>query len=143
MSHFFEHLNEDERLELMKEIYRVLKVGGVVKIRCPHKYAFYGYADPTHKAMDKISLGMFDYYEENHPMHSQYFDFSFNIAKKKIYNVVISFPFKNIEVYGKHPVYFGLRVTLGKLISFFTTRWEPIIKYIPTYQAELYFELKK
>ena len=143
MSHFFEHLDEDERLELMKEIYRVLKVGGIVKITSPHKDAYSGYADPTHKAMDKISLGMFDYYEEQHQMHSQYFNFAFEIIEKRIKNVIISFPFKNIKIYRKHPVYFGLRITIGKLIGLLATRWEPLIKYIPITQAELYIILKK
>jgi len=145
MSHFFEHLNEDERLNLMKEIYRVLKVGGVVKITCPHSYAFYGYADPTHKAMDKITLTMFDYYEESHPMHVQYFNFSFNIIKKKIRNVVISFPFRSIKQgYAEHRIWWlGIHFTIDKVINFLVNRWEPVIKFIPVQQAELYIELKR
>ena len=35
--HFLEHLTDDESIELFKEIYRVLKVGGGTRHRLPHQ----------------------------------------------------------------------------------------------------------
>ena len=142
LSHVFEHLNEDERIELLKEIQRVLKPESVVKIWCPHKYAFRTYEDPTHKALDKLTLKMFDYFDKNN-FFNYYFDFSFNITKKRIQNVVVSFPLRNIEIKNKHPMWIGLNFTLDRFVNFLANRWEHILKYIPTYQAELYFELRK
>jgi len=36
-SHFIEHMDDDQSIELFKEIYRVLKVKGKTHHRCPHQ----------------------------------------------------------------------------------------------------------
>jgi SAM-dependent methyltransferase len=47
-SHFFEHLDGDERLRFMEELYRVLVPGGKATIVVPHARNDGALQDPTH-----------------------------------------------------------------------------------------------
>jgi predicted SAM-dependent methyltransferase len=47
-SHFVEHIG-DEFLLFMDEAYKVLKVGGLFRIRCPYYTSIRAVQDPTHK----------------------------------------------------------------------------------------------
>ncbi len=57
-SHFFEHISEISRL--VKEIARVLKVGGTIKVVVPHFSNPYFYSDYTHKTF--FGLYSFSYF---------------------------------------------------------------------------------
>lgn len=48
-SHFVEHLDADERVHFVNELYRVLKMGGGAKIITPHWASARAYGDLTHK----------------------------------------------------------------------------------------------
>lgn len=49
MSHFFEHFDGEERAAIMKECYRVLKMGGKIELVSPHWSSMRSIQDPTHK----------------------------------------------------------------------------------------------
>ena len=141
-NHLVEHLNEDERISLLKEVHRILKENGVFKIRCPHKFAWRTYEDPTHKALDKLTLKMFDYFEKK-SNHSYYFDFHFKIVKKKINEVILFFPFRNLKIFNKHIIWVIVHYTLDNLVKFLANKWELILRLFPIYQIDMYFELEK
>lgn len=48
-SHFIEHLDGDERVFFMNELYRVMKFGATATILGPHWSNDCAYGDPTHK----------------------------------------------------------------------------------------------
>ena len=58
-SHFLEHLG-DELIPFMDECYRVLKPGGLFRIRCPYYTSIRAWQDPTHKR--PISEFLFYYF---------------------------------------------------------------------------------
>jgi predicted SAM-dependent methyltransferase len=58
-SHFVEHIG-DEIIDFMDEAYRVLKPGGLFRIRCPYYTSIRAVQDPTHKRF--ISEAMFQYF---------------------------------------------------------------------------------
>ena len=58
-SHFVEHIG-DELIDFMDEAYRVLKPGGIFKIRCPYYTSIRAVQDPTHKRF--ISEAMWQYF---------------------------------------------------------------------------------
>jgi len=58
-SHFVEHIG-DELIPFMDEAYRVLKPGGLFRIRCPYYTSIRAVQDPTHKRF--ISEAMFQYF---------------------------------------------------------------------------------
>jgi len=69
-----EHL---EYIPVLKEIHRILKKGGKLKIRVPHFSSSNNYRDPTHKKM--FSIKTFDFFVENSGFgRNYYFDFSFS-----------------------------------------------------------------
>jgi hypothetical protein len=47
--HFFEHLDSDQLLAIMREINRVLEDDGILTVIVPHFANPYFYSDPTHK----------------------------------------------------------------------------------------------
>ncbi len=65
----------DDLIRTLKELHRILKKGGVVKIRVPHFTSKNLYADPTHKR--GFSLETFQYFLRGHNW-AYYFDFSFS-----------------------------------------------------------------
>lgn len=58
-SHFVEHIG-DELIAFMDEAHRVLKPGGLFRIRCPYYTSIRAVQDPTHKRF--ISEAMFQYF---------------------------------------------------------------------------------
>lgn len=58
-SHFVEHIG-DELIAFMDEAYRVLKPGGLFRIRCPYYTSIRAVQDPTHKRF--ISEALFQYF---------------------------------------------------------------------------------
>ncbi len=58
-SHFVEHIG-DELIPFMDEAWRVLKPGGLFRIRCPYYTSIRAVQDPTHKRF--ISEAMFQYF---------------------------------------------------------------------------------
>lgn len=48
-SHFIEHLEADERVHFVNELYRVLKVGASAQVITPHGFSERAYGDLTHK----------------------------------------------------------------------------------------------
>lgn len=76
MDQCLEHL--DDRNLAMKEIYRILKIGGVARVSVPHFTWQYAYTDPTHKHF--FAYNTFFYYVGR----GGYFDFQFSKCKVKI-----------------------------------------------------------
>lgn len=48
-SHFVEHLDGSERVAFFNEVFRVLKVGGIIRVIVPNWSHERAYGDPTHK----------------------------------------------------------------------------------------------
>ncbi len=81
-----EHL--DDINKVMKEIYRILKPGGIIRIIVPHFSSYGVWLDPTHKrcfAYDTFSYFCtpeFNFYRLRGQSH--YYDFRFRSIKRKI-----------------------------------------------------------
>lgn len=60
-AHFFEHLDGEQRIAFMHELYRVLKPGGRALIIVPHARSDGAIADPTHRWPPLIETS-FNYY---------------------------------------------------------------------------------
>jgi len=76
MSQSLEHLIDRNRA--MKEIYRILKKGGMAKISVPHFTWQYAYTDPTHKHF--FAYNTFFYYAGR----GGCFDFRFSSCKVRL-----------------------------------------------------------
>lgn len=76
MDNCLEHLLEHNRA--MKEIYRILKKGGMAKIIVPHFTWQYAFTDPTHKHF--FAYNTFFYYAGR----GGYFDFQFSSCKVRL-----------------------------------------------------------
>ena len=64
-SHFIEHLG-DEFIPFMDECHRVLKPGGLFRIRCPYYSSIRAWQDPTHKrAISEATFHYFNAKERN------------------------------------------------------------------------------
>ena len=81
-NNIFEHIICYDILEhvdypkVLKEIYRVLKVDGIVEIRVPHFTSSNNFIDPTHKKM--FSFRTFHFFVNNTRYNrNYYFDFQF------------------------------------------------------------------
>lgn len=66
---------------LLKELHRILKPGGQLKIRVPHFTSRNNYADPTHKKL--FSVSSFEFFINNSRINKEkgrayYFDFHFS-----------------------------------------------------------------
>ena len=75
-SSVLEHL--DDIGKAMKEIHRILKKNGKVKIIVPHFTSSNAYTDPTHKHW--LGYFSFDFYCGD----SFYYDFKFKVVKRKL-----------------------------------------------------------
>lgn len=113
-SHVFEHIMHFE--ELMRDIHRVLKPGGVHKITVPHFSNPHYYSDYTHKRF--FGLYTFEYFSKiadqslNRKVHDFYVDFHFkvvyrrfnfkrNFSPRNIFNILIADPLFNASNYMK------------------------------------------
>jgi len=68
---FFEHLTNDQFIDLMWEIWRVLKPGGKVKFLVPHGLSETQIKDPTHRH-NGFCEKTFTYFEAGHLRQKQY-----------------------------------------------------------------------
>ena len=88
-------LEHTEYIPILKDIHRILKPNGIVKIQIPHFTAANNFIDPTHKKM--FSYQTFDYFVSSTKLglfRNYYFDFKYS----KIVSSKIAFV--------KHPVFF-------------------------------------
>ena len=68
---------------LLKELHRILAVGGLLHIRVPHFTSKNNFTDPTHRSM--FSTSTFDFFTKGTRWHKNrhyYFDFSFSEISK-------------------------------------------------------------
>ena len=104
--HVIEHL--DNIIKVVEETHRVLKDGGIIKIRTPHVSNIMSFRDPTHKW--HFTSGSFDYFikglQEN---QVPYTNISFKLLEKRLNftNNIIRSIGKTIsklsmEIYEKH-----------------------------------------
>ena len=74
-SHFIEHLTPRDARELMRETYRVVKPGGVVRFTCPDVgYFAREYANGTDKGLMRILLGDHGYHGGPRDVHRSFWD---------------------------------------------------------------------
>ena len=105
----------DKLTEIMKELSRILKVGGKLTLDVPHFTSNSSYMDPTHKRL--FAYTTFDFFVENHFKSSKY-EYNtqyFSKIKKKIcfykglyfYNYLLE-PLINLIIkYGNGHLYEG------------------------------------
>ncbi len=80
-SHFLEHCSNLEFV--MKEFYRVLNSGGLLRIRVPHFTFNAAYHDPTHKRF--FGVFTFDYFVVNSDYPTWYTDAKFELKSRKLH----------------------------------------------------------
>lgn len=77
----FDHVCAKDVLEhvdyprLLREIHRILRVGGTLYVQVPHFTSVDNYIDPTHR--QRFSIRTFDFFVGGAGARSYYFDFSF------------------------------------------------------------------
>ncbi len=76
-----EHVNY---VEVLRDLHRILRVGGTIAIQVPHFTSADNYIDPTH--LRRFSIRTFDFFVANHPAaRYYYFDFAFTeIVERRI-----------------------------------------------------------
>jgi SAM-dependent methyltransferase len=74
-------LEHVEYLPLMEELHRILKKGGVLRIRVPHFTSRNNFVDPTHKKC--FSIDTFDFFVKNITKNDYYFNFHFEHIRNK------------------------------------------------------------
>lgn len=74
----FEHV---DYIPLLRDLHRILKIGGIIKITVPHFTSRNLYADPTHKY--GFSYETFKFFLKKHPRR-YYFNFGFSEFKCKL-----------------------------------------------------------
>lgn len=70
---FLEHISMDREIFVMNEMWRVLKVGGLVHIKVPKFPHYNAVVDPTHKSF-WVTRKFTNYYCGNRPRNAKYFD---------------------------------------------------------------------
>jgi len=92
-------LEHVEYIPVLKDLYRILKPGGCLKIRVPHFSSRNNYVDPTHKK--RFSVSTFEFFVADSDYGKDYyFDFHFSkIASRKIkfYKKGIFWPNRIVE----------------------------------------------
>ena len=69
-------LEHVEYISVLAELYRILRVGGLLRIRVPHFSSRENYVDPTHKHM--FSISTFEFFCRSSDLfRDYYFDFNF------------------------------------------------------------------
>jgi len=102
--HFAEHI--PDLYELMENLERVVKPGGIVEVVVPHFSNPYFYSDPTHKT--SFGLYTFCYLVRDSPFQRQV----------PTYNKYFKFSVENIDLIFKSPRPFYLRYGIKKLMQF-------------------------
>jgi len=92
MDNILEHL--DAPIEVMCEVNRIVKVGGIVKVIVPYFRSPWAYIDPTHKHF--FTVDSFAYYDPSHPIRKRYdyVDVKFKI-EKIVFNEDVTIPYKH------------------------------------------------
>lgn len=79
-------LEHVEYVPVLRDICRILKLGGSLTVQSPHFTSRHNFIDPTHKK--RFSINTFDFFVKGSPQQrdrSYYFDFTFSsIPKRKI-----------------------------------------------------------
>lgn len=134
--HVLEHL--DNTVESVKEIYRILKPGGIVEIRVPHYSCSSAWTDPTHK--HAFGVGSFFYFDPKHPFYNFYGNIEnwpkFNIIKRSL----------NYNHYQIRPRFFISRLVIlvfNSVANFMPYPFERNLIYLVGGFEEIYFMLKK
>jgi len=86
-SHILEHV--EDIIQTLRELHRITKNKGKIKIRSPHFSSGVGYWDLTHKRL--FSYFSFDYFQGN----CHWVDIKFKILKRKINFTRLNFTFLN------------------------------------------------
>jgi len=90
-------LEHVEYIAVLKDLHRILKPTGRLRIRVPHFTSRNNYVDPTHKK--RFSISTFEFFVENSP-NDYYFDFHFtkvNYRKIKFLKKGVHWPNRLIE----------------------------------------------
>lgn len=90
MSHLMEHLNPKYVVDIMNEIWRIMKPGGQLLLAMPYPLSHGFYQDPTHiKSWNETTATYFD------PQH-----FLYNIYKPKPWKIIhnVFFTYGNMEI---------------------------------------------
>lgn len=75
-------LEHVEYIPVLKELHRILKAGGILRIQVPHFTSRNNFVDPTHRRM--FSISTFDFFVKGTPRFAErayYFDFAFSRIK--------------------------------------------------------------
>ena len=86
-SHILEHV--DDIIKTLRELHRITKNKGKIRIRSPHFSSGVGYWDLTHRRL--FSYFSFDYFQDN----CHWVDIKFKILKRKINFTRLNFTFMN------------------------------------------------
>ncbi len=91
-------LEHVEYIPILKDLYRILKPGGVLKIRVPHFTSRNNFTDPTHKK--RFAITTFDYFAEGTYIyrHKQG-EFLFEFAFSKLSDLHIGFDKKSSKFF--------------------------------------------
>jgi predicted SAM-dependent methyltransferase len=81
LDNVIEHL--ENPIKVMEELYRITKIGSLVKISVPYFRSVWAYIDPTHKTF--YTVDSFAYYDPNHYIFQryEYTDAKFKVEKIK------------------------------------------------------------
>ena len=75
-------LEHVDYVRLLREVHRILRVGGTLDIQVPHFTSVDNYIDPTHK--QRFSIRTFEFFIAGAPLaRSYYFDFSFSAISRR------------------------------------------------------------
>lgn len=95
-THVLEHL--DDLVKVMKEIWRILKPGGVLKVTVPYFASHNAFTDPTHKRF--FTYFTFDYFDPTskigQELGHEIGEAKFKIVKKRL---KFSKPLKPVEIF--------------------------------------------
>lgn len=87
-------LEHVEYIPVLKELYRIMKNGGIITIRVPHFTSKNNFMDPTHRKM--FSCRTFDFFTKSSYLgRNYYFDFHFD----KVVSTKITFSDRRIYPY--------------------------------------------
>ena len=70
MSHMWEHIEPRHRINLMNELWRIMKDGGQLLLGAPYYLSFGAYQDPTHYPCPNEAT--FTYFDPGYPLYRIY-----------------------------------------------------------------------
>ena len=129
-----EHFNCEIYFNILREIHRILKPGGIFSLRVPHAYCIGSIQDPTHKSF--FTIRSIDYFSNTHPVsYYKATDFKFKIVKNFLdincfYNWTRLTPFQRI-------INKNLSFCLNLILKYSPTLCEYIIKIFPFWYVDI------